>query len=414
MKNILCALFVVFIIGSTGVNATQPVVDNSFLQETKEEMTSKVCALTVEQGKTTTFSAEYFEKSLGLPSGDIRAITIASLPPKEQGKFFLDGVEVSLYDILLRSEVDRLCFAANQETTKSWFSFIPMCSKDICATISMNVSEGTNQSPILRNGLCKTAMGIPVKSSVYVEDNNGDKIALQVSEKPNKGQVTIDGCQYTYTPYQGYSGKDSFTITGIDNRGGVSNEATISVEIEKQVPKIRFADMNGKTSEYAAVKLCSLGVLTGEQFGTINLFYPEKTMTNGEYLVALLETAGMAENLEEVVNSGLKNDGDIALWVKPYVRVAFEKGIINDSSFDVNAVPSQLQAQKMAARTAEAKSINTSVPVHQAVLFNLNLNELPVWSTLTSNFNQLYYATSYTDKELTREVAAELLIALKD
>lgn len=414
MKKFLSILLAALFLQTLPVGAcATELYPNGLIANQSEKMSSQVCYLTTQKNKTTTFSASYFEKYLGLPDGDIRSITIMSLPTPEQGRLVLDGVEVSLYDVLLRSEVDRLCFAPRETASDGWFSFIPLCSKSVCTTVSMTASSEPNQSPILRNGLCQTAMGIPVRAMVQVSDRNGDAVTLQIAQKPQKGSVVLEGSRYTYTPYPGSSGKDSFTLTGIDKRGGISNEATISVMIDKNQPTIRFQDMKGRPSEYAAVKLCEAGILTGEQYGKSKLFFPEKNMTNGEYLAALLTAAGYSDSLPNTITTGLTNDSQIPTWLKSYVKTAIDKGIITGNSFDTQAVPTQLQAQSMAARLVQASPSSSSVPVYQAVLLDIGLKDLPVWTSSVLTGSSATPISGYTSQPLTREVAAELLISLQ-
>lgn len=388
-----------------------------FLPVQADGMTSQVCSVTIEQGRTAAFSAGYFEARLGLDPGEIDAVTITALPPSTKGRLILDGVEVGLYDTLLRSEFDRLCYAAAHETSgeAGWFSFVPMCSKSVCATVSLTPSSVRNIVPQVKNAVCRTAKNISVKSVLDVYDANGDAVTLQLTSRPQKGRVVLSGTSYTYQPYPGSTGKDSFSVVAADSRGGLSKEAVVSVEIDKKEPAVRFSDMKGSPSEYAASMLCEKGVLTGEKVGGSVRFYPDRQMTQGEFLVTLLSAAGMTDKLEACVNTGLSNDKEIPVWMKPYVKTALENGVLEAGQpFEPDAVPTRAQAVCMVNRVGAVQPVS---------LFHLkftDLHKIPDWavsSYMTLGAHEmlgLHDSSAEPLSKLTRATAADLILPITE
>lgn len=395
---------------SLQASSAQFLLSDQLLPNQQSGMRSVICPITVEKGKTTAFSAEYFEARLGLDFGDVDTIKITALPQQNKGRLVLDGVEVSLYDVLLRSELDRLCYVPATSGDAGWFSFVPMCSQNICATVQLNTSPVRNVVPTLKNSLSNTAKTVSVQSALNVYDANGDDMTIHLTSRPQKGKVTIDGASYTYQPFPNSSGKDSFSIVAADSRGGISKEAIVTVQISAEEPSVRFCDMKDNPSEYAAIKLYENGILTGEKTGDSVRFYPDREMTNGEFLVTLLQAASLTPKNTACVSTKLANDSEIPFWMKPYVETAINHGILESGqTFSPNQTPTRAQAVYMVNRLGAVEAVS---------LFNLKFNDLyqiPNWavaSYMTLGANEmlgLHENSAKPMEPLTRAVAADLL-----
>lgn len=143
-------LAMLLLLGGTPVQAAE---NTTACKNQQPSMESRVCPLLLPPGNSVTLSAEYLEMRLGLPAGEIVAITITSLPKQSGGRLMLDGVEVQMYDTILRSELDRLCYVQDdsaQQAGAGWFSFIPLCkeSTKICATFQIGQQPDTAQRPV--------------------------------------------------------------------------------------------------------------------------------------------------------------------------------------------------------------------------------------------------------------------------
>ena len=145
-------LAMLLLLGGTPVQAAG---NTTACKSQQSSMESRVCPLLLPPGNSVTLSAEYLEMRLGLPAGEIAAITITSLPKQSGGRLMLDGVEVQMYDTILRSELDRLCYVQDdsaQQAGAGWFSFIPLCkeSTKICATFQIGQQLDTAQRPLVQ------------------------------------------------------------------------------------------------------------------------------------------------------------------------------------------------------------------------------------------------------------------------
>lgn len=382
-------------------------------QQLQDGMVSEVYEAQAAKGETTVFSADYFERRLGLPQGDLMAVRFTVIPQETQGRLMLDGVAVEKNETLMRSQLNRLCFVPAQGGEGCWFSFIPQCSRSVAATVSVTVTDEPIPAPQLKNDACTTVKNVSVRRSAGVTNGAGE-VQLIVSKAPEKGYVLVEGAAYTYTPFLNEAGKDSFTLMAMDSQGNCSNEATVTVEIQRKKPDISFQDMKGSPSEYAALKLSESGIMTGEKTGKINLFYPEKEVTNGDFLVMVMNAAGKGENLAPCVNTGLENDGQIPLWLKPYVREAINIGILTEVPFDPQAVPTRAQAVCM---------VNSAAQKAQVTKFDLNVSdeeEIPQWavpSYMSLGAHEMlpqHTAQAQPLLPLSRSAAADLLLGLAE
>ncbi len=192
---------------------------------------------------------------------------------------------------------------------------------------ALAASEPSSYAPIAEHIELKTYLGVAISGEFQaVSSDNGDLVFAVVTQ-PKKGDLVVNGSSFTYTPYDGKKGSDSFTYTATDVSGNTSEPATVSIEIEKRSSKISYTDMDGHTSNYAALRLADAGVFTGEQIGGNYYFRPEQIVTRGEFLTMCLNASG-TDILPNITRTGFSDDSDIPMWEKPYVSTALLAGII--------------------------------------------------------------------------------------
>ena len=90
----------------------------------------------------------------------------------------------------------------------------------------------------------------------------------------------------------GVTGSDSFTYTAADSTGKVSQPATVTVTISKAKSGVTYSDTQGSAAAAAAQRLAEEGVFTGAKIGEQYYFEPDKTVSRGEFLAMVMETAG--------------------------------------------------------------------------------------------------------------------------
>jgi hypothetical protein len=155
----------------------------------------------------------------------------------------------------------------------------------------------------------------------------GKGLRVQVASPPKNGTVRFEGVSFTYVPYKDAAGTDSFTFYAIDRQSLYSNEATVTIDVEKTDEAYYYADMAGDPSAYAAIKLREAGIMGGGRIGGASFFFPEKPVPRGEFLAVLTVAGGLEGSLRPTVNTGLPDDAEIPAHLKPYVRAAVGSGI---------------------------------------------------------------------------------------
>ncbi len=108
-------------------------------------------------------------------------------------------------------------------------------------TIHVNdVVETMNELPVAKNFAESTGPGEPITFDVAAgatdADGTIDPLSAAIVTGPEDGTATVgvDG-KITYTPAEGFHGFDDFTYTVRDNQGGVSNVATITIDVSEPV-----------------------------------------------------------------------------------------------------------------------------------------------------------------------------------
>lgn len=90
-----------------------------------------------------------------------------------------------------------------------------------------------------------TMEDVAVSGQVMASDPDGDAMSCLVSAGPAHGSVSMDAATgaFTYTPGEGFSGTDAFTVTVTDAYGAsVEQEVRIGVEAVADAPTLRVVD----------------------------------------------------------------------------------------------------------------------------------------------------------------------------
>lgn len=191
-----------------------------------------------------------------------------------------------------------------------------------------------NAAPIATNLEFFTYKNVTLTEKLGCFDPEGDMVKYRVIKNPARGSVTLaeDGSMnFTYTPYENKTGKDSFTYVVEDAKGNTSEPATVKLKIQKPRTKVCYADMQGNPAHKAAIRLAELDVLVGQRIGDTYFFQPNQTVSRQEFLSLAMDTLDM-KLLSDTVSTGFTDDSAIATWAKPYVATALYEGTITGSS----------------------------------------------------------------------------------
>lgn len=132
-------------------------------------------------------------------------------------------------------------------------------------------------------------------------------------------------------------------------------------------------------------------------------------MTRGEFLTALLVSSGLDQELSACMNTGLKNDGTLPLWAKPYLKAALDKGIVKEENFPWEETLTRAEAVVFTHRASEIDDVK-SYPLALS-----DKEDIPTWAVYSyqnlaaHQLLTLYSDSSQPNQTLTRADAAELL-----
>ena len=94
--------------------------------------------------------------------------------------------------------------------------------------------------------------------------------------------------------------------------------------------------MDGLAGEYYAAALSEAGIFTGENICGRYCFYPERTVTRGEFVSMCIRASG-EPIVGNVMSTGLSDDADIPDWMKSYVMASVMCGQEYENEvFDAN------------------------------------------------------------------------------
>lgn len=226
--------------------------------------------------------------------------------------------------------------------------------------------QSTEGTPVVRDLEIRTYRDIPYEAQFLASDSEGDDMTFAVVEEPKKGEVTIDGVNFVYTPKKGITGGDSFTYAATDSAGNVSTPATVTVTIEKSKSGVVYSDTEGCKAAAAAQELAEIGVFTGKKLGDQYYFEPDRAVSRSEFLALVLETAG--HEVTDVTMTGFCDDEAIPTWAKAYASAGVAQGIIQGKT----------TAEGAAFRGEEAITFNEAATMLDRVL-DLGDVDLDVW-----------------------------------
>ena len=189
--------------------------------------------------------------------------------------------------------------------------------------------------PTARDLEIRTYRGIPYLGQLEAADPDGGELTFAIVTQPKKGTVTVEGANFTYTPKENAAGGDSFTYSAANSAGAVSLPATVTVTIEKTRSGVTYAD-TGEATATAAQDLAERGVFTGAKIGDKWYFEPDRTVSRGEFLAMVLETAGA--EVTDVTMTGFRDNDAIPTWAKSYAAAGVAEGILRGKPTEDGAV----------------------------------------------------------------------------
>ncbi len=291
------------------------------------------------KGNRISFEADDFARAMNL-SG-VKSITVTETPPISDGELLVGSTVLAKGQTVSGSNIGLMSYSAKADT--SVMSYFKFKVDDSAYEIRCNLYllDGVNRAPTLNNA-AETALDVSTHRDITLYgtlpayDPDGDEIIIEVVSYPEEGILILTdktSGSYTYTPCDGYTGKDSFTYVARDKYGNYSASKTVNLTVNKPTTSVVYADMKDSPNYNAALTVTEQGIMSGTQIGSESYFYPEKTVSRAEFLVMAMNSIGINE-VADASETVFADDEDIAGYMKGYVSAAYRLGYIKGSYED--------------------------------------------------------------------------------
>ena len=230
-------------------------------------------------------------------------------------------------------------------------------------------------------------------------------LTFTIVRGPKRGSISVnqDG-SFTYTPKKNKVGIDSFTYTATDPAGNVSRVATVTVQILKPSDARQYADTIGHSCRFEAEWLRNTGLFVGEQVGGNACFYPEKTISRGEFLAMVIKVLDIP--LENADSAQLP--AATPQWLKPYFIAAQRSGLLNNWQDTAN-LADPITGAEAAVMLQNALDLSVSSQVLEAEQTAAKPDELPSWAAASLTVMAENGIVLGANDQLTRATVAQTL-----
>lgn len=352
------------------------------------------------------FTAEDFENFIGTK---VSKIKITSLPKEEAGKLMLGEKEVAAGDEIEAASVSALRFvpAAKEVSTGFEFSVGENSETFLC---SVSTLASLNFAPTANSDTLSAEKEIPCFGALTATDGEGDAVTYFITSEPKHGELTLDNItgKFVYSPNENFSGKDKFKFVAKDYFGNISKEAEIKITVSKD--SIKYTDMTGNDAYTAASVLGGKEILLGETIGGERYFYPEKTVSRGDFLIMAMSACNLPSS-EKAEATAFIDDSEISSYQRRYVTAAVSDGIIfgvdseEGKRFDGASPITVKQAATIVSRimSKTSPSLSDSLPVAASCGDEITDEGLAAMSSLG------YFSGMNSEGTLTRADAAKII-----
>lgn len=330
---------------------------------------------------------------------EMTGIFVLSVPDSNIGKICFGDRVIRPGDVLPAGALGELtlktCCTQDGEAV---MNYLPVFGDQLGAStrLAINIRSGKAGVPIARNLSLQTYKNIANDGVLKAEDEGGGTLTFQIVTQPKLGTVTLsENGKFVYTPEKNKVGTDTFTYTATDADGNTSEPATVTITILKPTDKATYSDMEGSDDAFEAMWLRESGLYTGSTIGGKTCFFPEQSVTRGEFLVMAMKLMDCSPE-DASLRSGFADEEDAPAWMRPYMTTAMRRGYVSGTAsaaglmFSPNdpitpaaaAVILQNMLQLSPTGTAEVFAEDSAVPTWaQNAVSILRQNDLPV-STL--------------------------------
>lgn len=337
----------------------------------------------------------------------LAGICITGLPDPGSGTVMLGCRVLQKGDILAADQICQMTFLPlpTQEDTVAQVTYLPIYENRVEKPCVMTISirGKTDEAPRAEDSSLETYKNLPNEGKVSASDPEGKELTYTLIRQPKRGQVELrqDGT-FTYTPKKNKVGVDSFTFTATDPAGNVSREATVTIQILKPTDSRQYTDTAGKPCRFAAEWMRNSGLFIGEQVNGENCFFPEKTVSRGEFLAMVTKLLQIPRNSADysVISS------EAPQWLKPYLAAALRSGLIAGLPQEQMAAYDQpILAEEAAVILQNALKLQFS----NSALQTMSQEEVPQWAAASLCAMAEHGVDLTAGQALTRSQVAEIL-----
>ena len=346
------------------------------------------------------------------PEENLKGICITGLPDSNTGTVLLGNRVIRTGDILTAAQIEQLTFSPLRTETdlEATVTYLPIYENRVetAATMTLSIRGKKDMAPVAQDSTLETYKNLPNQGKLAVSDPEKQAMTYSVLRQPKRGTVTVnqDG-SYTYTPKKNKVGVDSFTYTATDPSGNVSREATVTIQILKPTDATQYTDTAGQSCRFAAEWLRNTGLFVGESVAGESCFFPEKTVSRGEFVSTLVQMLGIpTDNV-----SYASIPADTPNWLKPYLAAAMRAGLTADlpasesGYFEANLPITGAEAAVMIQNALDLSVSETALET----MAGEEWANVPVWATSSMAVMAENGVMLAADEPMTR---AQLALAL--
>jgi len=357
-------------------------------------------AAEVESGSVYCFSAEDFSQDA------LTGICLTEVP--DNGGVYLGTRVLRPGDILTADQVAQMTFQPlwTESDDVAQVSYLPIYESEVAPETSMTIGirGKENKAPTAEDSALETYKNLENTGKLKASDPEGEQLTYTLVRQPKRGTVTIseDG-SFTYTPKKNKVGVDSFTYTAADPAGNVSREATVTIQILKPQAG-QYTDTVGEDCRFSAEWLKNQGIFVGETLGGEDCFFPDKTVSRGEFVAMLVKLLDISMDAGESANIS----EDMPQWLRPYLNAAMRSGLTADlPELTAETLSQPITGEEVAVMLQNA--LDLAVPQQALETAMQNPLELEEWAA-ADVYTMAQYDISLTPGEaLTRGQAAQVL-----
>ena len=342
----------------------------------------------------------------------LQGIFVASLPDPDVATVKLGARDLHRGDILAAASLPSL-YLSSKADGDALLVYYPIVGGALgeLQTLNISVREKANLPPVVCDSSLETYRNVANTGTLNASDPDGDKLTFTLVQAPKRGTVEFgENGEFTYTPIKNKTGKDLFTYTACDERGNVSETATVTVTILKQTDKAAYADMQGDPDEFVALWMKEQKLYGGESLVGNLCFGADKTVTRGEFLCMMMRLCG-AEIPTSASEIGFADAAAAPSWMQNYLTSALRSGVVSGIRSD-SGIVFRPYAEITTAETAVMVQNALRLPAATATGALSDNSAVPAWAV--GSLNALQSAGidfTFTDgsQTLTRRDAAKLL-----